>query len=122
MSPRERHPNELKRIPEQQVSPHEIRWLAQVEVARADLEERWGPAELTRDDFAEWWCFAFAPAEGEAFLLLRAVRDAPADGFILSATSGLFSPRAADLLVRGLGVPGGRVVRLNADAVAQSDS
>lgn len=64
MDLRELEPASLKRIREQDVSPRDIRWLVHVDVERAALEERWGAPEIVHDDFAEWFCFAFSPAEG----------------------------------------------------------
>ncbi|MCZ0211218.1 hypothetical protein OZK63_38250 [Streptomyces sp. UMAF16] len=70
MSTVDLNPAGLKRVVEREVSPREIRYLAQVDIDFAALEERWGVQEATRDDFAEWFAFAFSPAEGGAFILL----------------------------------------------------
>jgi hypothetical protein len=118
MDPRQSNPAGLSRIPEQEVDPRDIRWLVQVDVERAVLEERWGAPEVVRDDLAEWFCFAFATAEGEACVLLRQAEHAPAAGFLLSVTGGLFSPEAADRIVRDLDVPGARITGTNAEAVS----
>ncbi|WP_232839385.1 hypothetical protein [Streptomyces triticisoli] len=115
MDLRELEPAGLKRIREQDVSPRDIRWLAQVDVERAALEERWGAPETVCDDFAEWFCFAFSPAEGEAFILLRQVDRAPVAGFVLSVTKGLFSPEAAERIVEALETAGARVTQVNAE-------
>ncbi|WP_406004499.1 hypothetical protein [Streptomyces sp. NBC_00987] len=77
MDLRELDPIRLKRIPEKDVSPRDIRWLSQIDVERAVLEERWGAPEIAHDDFAEWFCFAFSPAAEEAFILLRQVDHPP---------------------------------------------
>ncbi|GAA3063386.1 hypothetical protein [Streptomyces glomeratus] len=116
MDLRELNPTVLRRIPEKDVSPRDIRWLVQVDVERTALEERWGAPEITEDDFAEWFCFAFSPAEGEAFILLRQVHHAPVAGFVLSVTRGLFSPAAADRIVRALDIAGARITHLNSEA------
>lgn len=116
MELRELDPARLKRIPQQDVSPSDIRWLVQVDVNRAALAERWGEPEITSDDFAEWVCFAFSPAEGEAFILLRQVHHPPVAGFVLSVTRGLFSPAAADRIVEILDIPGTRITHTNAEA------
>jgi hypothetical protein len=117
VDPRQSNPTGLSRIPEGDVSPRDTRWLVQVDVERAALEERWGAPEVARDDFAEWFCFAFATAEGEAFVLLREVAHPPAPGFVLSVTKGLFSLEAADRIVRRLDVAGARITHTNAEAV-----
>ncbi|MGW8703046.1 hypothetical protein ACWGOK_40080 [Streptomyces eurythermus] len=109
-------PAGLKRVAARDVSPRETRYLAQVDIDSAALEERWGGPETIRDDFAEWFAFAFSPVDGEAFILLREAENPPAPGFILSVTGGLFSPRAADLIVRALAVAGARVTHLNSEA------
>ncbi|MCZ2525746.1 hypothetical protein [Streptomyces sp. HB2AG] len=106
----------LKRISEQDVSPRDIRWLVQVDIERAALEERWGAPEIARDDFAEWFCFAFSPAKGEAFILLRQVGDAPVAGFVLSVTKGLFSPGSAERIIQALDIPGARITHTNVEA------
>lgn len=118
MDPRKSNPAGMSRILDRDVSPRAIRWLVQVDVERAVLEERWGAPEVVRDDFAEWFCFAFATAEGEAFVLLRQAERPPAAGFLLSVTEGLFSQEAADRIVRSLDVAGARITRTNAEAVS----
>ena len=109
------NPVSLRRIPEKDVRPGNIRWLVQVGVEPAALEERWGAPEIAEDDFAEWLCFAFSPAAGEAFLLLRQVHDAPVGGFVLSVTEGLFSREAADRIIRALDISGARITHVNAE-------
>ncbi|MFG2131495.1 hypothetical protein ACGFNV_27255 [Streptomyces sp. NPDC048751] len=116
MDLRELNPTSLRRIPEKDVSPGDIRWLVQVGVEPAALEERWGAPEITEDDFAEWFCFAFSPVEGEAFILLRQVHHAPVGGFVLSVTEGLFSLEAADRIVQALDISGTRITHVNAEA------
>ncbi|MGW7667501.1 hypothetical protein ACWGJX_10195 [Streptomyces sp. NPDC054775] len=116
MDLRELAPKSLRRIPEEDVSPGDIRWLVQLDVESAALEERWGAPEVAEDDFAEWFCFAFSPAKGEAFILLRQVRSAPVPGFVLSVTEGLFSTEAAERIVEALAIPGARVTHVNAEA------
>ncbi|MER5617790.1 hypothetical protein [Streptomyces sp. NPDC002215] len=116
MDLRELDPVHLKRIPERDVSPHDIRWLVQIDVERAVLEERWGAPEITHDGFAEWFCFAFSPAEGEAFILLRQVDHPSVPGFVLSVTAGLFSLEAAERIVEVLGIAEARVTHLNDEA------
>ncbi|MFB7247360.1 hypothetical protein CW362_21835 [Streptomyces populi] len=118
MNPRESAPAGLRRIPERDVNPRDIRWLVQVDVERAALEERWGASEIARDDFAEWFCLAFSLTEGEAFILLREVEHPPVAGFVLSVTKGLFSPEAAGRIVQALGVPGARITHTNDEAVS----
>ena len=109
---------ELKRIPEEDVSSRAIKWLAEADIDRVALEERWGSAETAYDSLAEWLCFAFSPAEGEAFLLLREVEHPPTPQFGLSVTSGLFSASAAERIVEALGIAEARVTRVNADAAS----
>ncbi|MFJ6704943.1 MULTISPECIES: hypothetical protein [unclassified Streptomyces] len=116
MDQRELGPTGLQRIAEGTVSPRDIRWLVQVDVDGAALEERWGSPEITSDDFAEWFCFAFSPAEGEAFLLLRQVHHPVEPGFVLSATKGLYSAEVAERIVQALDIPGARITRVNAEA------
>ncbi|WP_416958392.1 hypothetical protein [Streptomyces sp. Agncl-13] len=118
MNPREPHPTALMRIPERDVSSRDIRWLAEVDIDRAALEERWGGAETACDSLAEWLCFAFSPTEGEALLLLREVEHPPTPRFGLSVTSGLFSASAAERIVEALGIAGARVTQVNADATS----
>ncbi|MFJ6565499.1 hypothetical protein ACIQMV_37795 [Streptomyces sp. NPDC091412] len=115
MDLRKLEPAGLKRIREKDVGPRDIRWLVQVDVERAALEERWGATEIAHDDFAKWFCFAFSPAEGEAFILLLQV-DHPVAGFVLSVTKGLFSPEAAERIVQALDIPGARITRTNSEA------
>lgn len=109
-------PAGLRRIPEREVSPRDIRWLVQVDVERAMLEARWGAPEIAVDDFAEWFCFAFSLAEGEAFILLREVHHPPVAGFVLSVTKVLFTPEAAGRIVQALGIPGARITHRNSEA------
>ncbi|RPK66231.1 hypothetical protein EES42_24250 [Streptomyces sp. ADI95-17] len=116
MDLRELDPIRLKRIPEKDVSPRDIRWLSQIDVERAVLEDRWGAPEIAHDDFAEWFRFAFSPAAEEAFILLRQVDHPPVPGFVLSVTAGLFSSEAAERIVEVLGIPGARVTHLNDEA------
>ncbi|MFF4364001.1 hypothetical protein [Streptomyces sp. NPDC001604] len=116
MAVRELNPVELKRIPEGDVSSRDIKWLAEVDIDRAALEERWGSGETACDSLAEWLCFAFSPAEGEAFLLLRETEHPPTPQFGLSVTSGLFSASIAGRIVEALGIAGARVIKVSADA------
>ncbi|MFD7119728.1 hypothetical protein ACFWAA_22235 [Streptomyces sp. NPDC059922] len=115
MDASELEPAGLKRISERDVRLGDMKYLAQVDVHRTALEERWGDPE-TVNDHAEWVCFAFSPAEGEVFFLLREVHHPPAPGFILSVTKGLFSVRAADRIVEVLGISTARVTQVNAEA------
>ncbi|MFE1961014.1 hypothetical protein [Streptomyces sp. NPDC059479] len=93
-----------------------MKYPAQVNVDRAALEERWGDPETVNDDLAEWVCFAFSPAEGEAFCLQRELHHPPAPGFILSVTRGLFSVEAAGRIVEALAITTSRVTQVNAEA------
>jgi hypothetical protein len=106
----------LKRVPERDVCLGDMAYLAQVDVDRAALEERWGGPEPVFDGLAEWICFAFSPVEGEAILLQQEVFHPPAPGFILSVTKGLFSVDAANRIVEALGVVEARVSQVNMDA------
>ncbi|MET8290092.1 hypothetical protein ABZV80_33475 [Streptomyces sp. NPDC005132] len=112
----ELNPTGLRRIPEKDVSPGDIRWLVQVDVEHAAIEERWGTPEITGDDFAEYFCFAFSQAEGEAFILLRHMHHAAVPGFVLSVTERLFSTEAADWIIEALEIPRARVTHVNAEA------
>ncbi|MGW0801274.1 hypothetical protein [Streptomyces sp. NPDC002692] len=112
---RELNSTSLRRIPEKDVRSGNVRWLVQIDVDPAALEERWGAPEITRDDFAEYFCFAFSPATGEAFLLLRDRHHAPVPGFIVSVTKKLFSREAADKIIEVLAIPGVSVTRVNAE-------
>lgn len=116
MDPRQLDPAGLKRIPERDVSLRDMRYLAEVDVDRAALEERWGGPETVYDDLAEWVCFAFSPAEGEAFFLQREVEHPPTPQFGLSVTRGLFSVEAAGRIVEALGIATARVTQVNAEA------
>ncbi|MFD0007152.1 hypothetical protein ACFVJ4_32635 [Streptomyces sp. NPDC127178] len=110
-------PAGLKRIPEKTVSLRNIRWLAEVDIDRAALEERWGSPETVYDSLAEWVCFAFSPAEGEAFFLQREMDNPPTPQFGLSVTRGLLFPEAAEQIVEALQIAGARVTQLNDEAV-----
>ncbi|MFG2424988.1 hypothetical protein ACGFWD_39005 [Streptomyces sp. NPDC048448] len=116
MDLRELDPTSLRRIPEKDVSRSDIRWLVQIDVEHAAIEERWGAAEITEDDFSEYFCFAFSPAEGEAFILLRHMHHAAVPGFVLSVTERLFSTEAADWIIEALEIPRARVTHVNAEA------
>ncbi|MEH0433811.1 hypothetical protein QBB34_47450 [Streptomyces stelliscabiei] len=116
MDPRELGPAGLKRIPERDVSLSDIRYLAQIDVDRAALEERWGAPESVHDSLAEWDCFAFSPSDGEAFFLQREANQSPAPGMILSVTEGLFSKPAVGQIVAALGISGVQVTQVNAEA------
>ncbi|MCX5504891.1 hypothetical protein [Streptomyces sp. NBC_00052] len=113
MDLRELDPIRLKRIPEKDVSPRDIRWLSQIDVERAVLEERWGAPEIAHDDFAEWFCFAFSPAAEEAFILLRQVDHprylfrGPATGPLASGLGMTVSPCRRNDLGGGVTGPGG---------------
>lgn len=116
---RELSPRDLRRIPEEDVRRGESRWLVEIDVDSAAVEDRWGAPEVTGDDFAEYFCFAFTPTKGEAFLLLRDSYHAPAPGFIVSVTKGLFSREAADKIIEVLAIPGVSVTRVNAEVTEQ---
>jgi hypothetical protein len=116
MDARELDPAGLKRIPERDVRLRDVRYLAQVDIDPAALEQRWGGAEAVCDDLAEWVCFAFSPMEGEAFFLQREVHHPPAHGFVLSVTEGLFSSDGAGRIVEALGIAGARVTQVTAEA------
>jgi hypothetical protein len=107
-------PTRLKRIPERDVSLRAIRWLAEVDIDQAALEERWGGPETVYDDLAEWVCFAFSPTEGEAFFLQREVDHPPTPQFVLSVTRGLFSAEVAGRIVDALGIAGAWVAQVSA--------
>lgn len=77
------------------------------------LEARWDSPEIVQDDLAEWFCFAFSPAEGEAFFLQREVDHPPAPQFGLSVTRGLFTADTAGRIVESLGIAGARVAQVN---------
>ncbi|GGZ04268.1 hypothetical protein GCM10010365_24000 [Streptomyces poonensis] len=115
MHPRQLDPAGLKRISERTVSLRDIRWLAEVDVDRAALEERWGGPETVYDDLAEWVCFAFSPVKGEAFFLQRETEHPPMPQFGLSVTRGLFSAGAAAQIVEALGIVGARLTQVNAE-------
>lgn len=116
---RELDSTSLRRIPEKGVRSGDIRWLVQIDVDPAVLEERWGVSEITRDDFAEYFCFAFSPVKGEAFLLLRHRYHPPVPGFIVSVTRGLFFREAADKIIEILAIPGVNVTRVNAEVAGE---
>ncbi|MFM9709098.1 hypothetical protein [Streptomyces galilaeus] len=116
MDPKELDLTGLKRMPERDVRRGDMRYLAQVDIDPAALDERWGGPEAVRDDLAEWVCFAFSPVEGEAFLLHREAHHPPAPGFVLSVTGGLFSVDAAARIHEVLGIAGARVTQVNAEA------
>ncbi|MET8290090.1 hypothetical protein ABZV80_33465 [Streptomyces sp. NPDC005132] len=119
MDLRELSPTGLRRIPEKDVRHGESKWLVEIDVESAALEERWGTPEITGDDFAEYFCFAFSPVKGEAFILLRDRYHAPAPGFIVSVTKGLFSREAVDKIIEVLAIPGVSATRVNAEVVEQ---
>ncbi|MFJ7258426.1 hypothetical protein ACIQWV_39475 [Streptomyces sp. NPDC098085] len=118
MVPRERARPELNRIPERNISLRCIRFVAQVDVDRKALEERWGTPEFVSGDLGEWVCFAFSSAEGESILLQREVEHPPAPGFLLSVTSGLFSTQAVSRIIEALGIPDAQVIQVNEEAVS----
>ncbi|MFF2999451.1 hypothetical protein ACFVTC_33625 [Streptomyces sp. NPDC057950] len=119
MDLRELSPTGLRRIPERNIQRGKSRWLIEIDVESAALEERWGAPEITGDDFAEYLCFAFSPVRGEAFILLRDRYHAPAPGFIVGVTKGLFSREAVDKIIEVLAIPGVSATRVNAEVVEQ---
>ncbi|WP_328433130.1 hypothetical protein [Streptomyces sp. NBC_00425] len=93
-----------------------MRYLAQIDLDAAALEERWGSPDTVRDDLAEWVCFAFTPAEGEAFFLQRELHHPPSNGFVLSVSEGLFCGDTVHGIVAALGIAGAQVTHVNAEA------
>ncbi|MFF2521809.1 hypothetical protein [Streptomyces liangshanensis] len=91
------------------------KYLAQIDVDRAVLEERWDGPETFQDDFAEWFLYAFSPAEGEVFILHREVHHPPAPGYILSVSRSLFSEEAVGRIVKALDIDTARVTHMNAE-------
>lgn len=107
----------LQRIPEEQLVLKEIRYLALVQVDLIALYRHWGRPDVAVDDLAEWLCFAFSLPNGEKFALQREAQYPPTPGFLLSASSGLFSAEAAEGLIGALGIPGVSVVELSAEVI-----
>ncbi|MFI1190100.1 hypothetical protein [Streptomyces californicus] len=106
---------EIRRIPDEELSPKEIRYLALVQVDLMALYRRWGRPDVGVDSLAEWLCFAFAFPNGEKFALQREAYNPPTPGFLLSATSALFSAEAAEKVIEALDIPEALVIEFNAE-------
>ncbi|MGW1226877.1 hypothetical protein [Streptomyces sp. NPDC002530] len=104
---------DLKRIPERNVRPSDVRWIVQIDVGLTQLEKLWGAPEVTIDDFTEWFCFAFSAGEENSFTLIRQVDYAPTPGFVLSVTGDLFSLEGVEAIIEALGISGARVTHIN---------
>ncbi|WFB11368.1 hypothetical protein LRS74_33335 [Streptomyces sp. LX-29] len=64
-------------------------YVAQIRVTTEEVEDRWGPSELTQDDLGEWFTFVFALNGGILAALVRELDNAPAPGYILTAIGGV---------------------------------
>ncbi|MFI1204379.1 hypothetical protein K2224_07535 [Streptomyces sp. BHT-5-2] len=60
-------------------------FVAHLEIEEEEAERRWGPCDITSDDFASWITFAFELADGTPVALFRERDFPPAPGFIMSA-------------------------------------
>ncbi|MFD3739059.1 hypothetical protein [Streptomyces sp. NPDC058629] len=95
----------IRRIPDEELSPKEIRYVALVQVDLIALYRRWGRPDVGVDSLAEWLCFTFALPGGEKFTLQREAYNPPTPGFLLSVTSTLFSAEAAAQVIEALDIP-----------------
>jgi hypothetical protein len=107
----------LRRIPDEELTLKEIRYLALVQVDLMALYRRWGRPDVGVDDLAEWLCFAFALPNGDKFVLQREAYHPPTPGFLLSVTQALFSAEAAEQVIGALEIPGAFAVELSAEVV-----
>ncbi|MFI2318755.1 hypothetical protein AMK17_38260 [Streptomyces sp. CB00072] len=105
----------IQRIPDEELSPKEIRYLALVQVDLMVLYRRWGRPDIGVDSLAEWLCFAFAFPSGEKFTLQREAYNPPTPGFLLSVTSTLFSAEAAGQLIKALDISEAYAIELSSE-------
>ncbi|OKJ09741.1 hypothetical protein AMK20_19800 [Streptomyces sp. TSRI0261] len=105
----------IRRIPDKELSPKEIRYLALVQVDLMALYSRWGRPDVGVDSLAEWLCFTFALPSGENFTLQREAYNPPTPGFLLSVTSTLFSAEAAGKVIEALDIPEALAIELSAE-------
>ncbi|MEU5300680.1 hypothetical protein ACH4YO_17980 [Streptomyces noursei] len=75
----------MRRIDAAQFTGKPQAFVAHLEIEEEEAERRWGPREITRDDFAAWITFAFELADGTPVALFRELDFPPAPGFIMSA-------------------------------------
>ncbi|QRV32399.1 hypothetical protein I6J39_34055 (plasmid) [Streptomyces californicus] len=108
----------IQRIPDEEISPKEIRYLALVQVDLMALYRRWGRPDIGVDSLAEWLCFAFALPSGEKFTLQREAYNPPTPGFLLSVTSKLFSAEAAGRLIKALDIPEACAIELSSEVAS----
>ncbi|MFH8692841.1 hypothetical protein ACH4EC_39155 [Streptomyces anulatus] len=105
----------IQRIPDEEISPKEIRYLALVQVDLMALYRRWGRPDIGVDSLAEWLCFAFALPSGEKFTLQREAYNPPTPGFLLSVTRTLFSAEAAGQVIEALDIPEACAIELSSE-------
>ncbi|MFJ8562394.1 hypothetical protein ACIRD0_33885, partial [Streptomyces microflavus] len=105
----------IQRIPDKEISPKEIRYLALVQVDLMALYRRWGRPDIGVDSLAEWLCFAFALPSGEKFTLQREAYNPPTPAFILSVTRTLFSAEAAGQVIEALDIPEACAIDLSSE-------
>ncbi|MFD4337581.1 hypothetical protein ACFWPP_10375 [Streptomyces anulatus] len=108
----------IRRIPDKELSPKEIRYLALVQVDLMALYSRWGRPDVGVDSLAEWLCFTFALPSGEKFTLQREAYNPPTPGFLLSVTSTLFSAEAAGKVIEALDIPEALAIELSAEVAS----
>ncbi|MGW1296180.1 hypothetical protein [Streptomyces sp. NPDC002533] len=107
----------LRRIPDEELVPREIRYLALVQVDLMALYRRWGRPDVGEDSLAEWLSFAFTLPNGEKFALQREAYHPPTPGFLLSTTQGLFSAEAAEQVIVALEIPEAFAVEVSSEVV-----
>ncbi|MER0429892.1 hypothetical protein [Streptomyces microflavus] len=105
----------IQRIPDNELAPKEIRYLALVQVDLMALYLRWGRPDIGVDSLAEWLCFAFALPSGEKFTLQREACNPPTPGFLLSVTKELFSAEAAGQLIKALDISEAYAIELSSE-------
>ncbi|WP_137230591.1 hypothetical protein [Streptomyces sp. BPSDS2] len=110
----------IRRIPDEEISSKDIRYLALVEVDLMALYRRWGRPDVGVDSLAEWLSFGFALPSGEKFTLRREAYHPPTPGFLLSVTGPLFFAEAAGQVVQALDIPEARAIELSSEVVSQT--
>ncbi|MFJ2015599.1 hypothetical protein ACIQJ8_35865 [Streptomyces globisporus] len=107
----------IQRIPDEELSPKEIRYLALLQVGLMALYRRWGRPDIGVDSLGEWLCFAFTLPSGEKFTLQREAYNPPTPAFILSVTRTLFSAEAARQVIEALDIPEAHAIELSSEVV-----
>ncbi|MFD8063833.1 hypothetical protein ACFXA0_05405 [Streptomyces cyaneofuscatus] len=106
----------IRRIPDEEVSRRDIRYLALVQVDLIALSRRWGRPDAGEDSLAEWLSYTFALPTGEKFTLQREAFSPPTLGFLLSVTRTLFSAEAAGQVIKALDIPEAVAIEVSPEA------